>query len=159
KRVVDDGLFRGVTGHKTILVLTDGMDTVSKDPGGIVANALVDQDISLQMVFFQAGNEWATAEAQFNRVRGFNPPGELWQARDQDTLIRHLRGAMQQQIVLQKNGRALRRDIRALPSKSYLEGWPLGGLDPSPNYQIGTAGTRPTNLLLDPGDRVLLDLI
>jgi hypothetical protein len=158
KRIVDDGVFRGASGYKTILVLTDGMDNQSADPGALVASALnrpeipQEERISLQMVFFQAGNEWDEAVKQFGGIRNFDLPGELWQAKNKDSLSEHLRSAMHPQVVLQKDRK--RWPARALPASSNLKGW-IRGLEPG-LYTVSTSGVPSTTILLQPGDRMIV---
>src|SRR5262249_2140301 len=102
--VAHDPVFKKATGFKTILVLTDGDDTVSKEyfgeePGRVVQDALQGTDISLQIVLFKpTPTEEKHAKEQFSLISSLPTPGRMWNTNDPNELIQHLRNAMQPHV-------------------------------------------------------------
>src|SRR5262249_11249428 len=164
--VADREMFKkfGV-GAKTLLVLTDGEDNISPNPFEVIKTALEGSGVSLKMALFQSGSERENAIKQYSGIRKLDPPGDYWEADQQAALVENLKQAMQPQIqVLRKNlevvteiHNATVKGMRALPLKQGFFGW--SEKVPRGTYKISTSGIDRTDLLLEPGDRALLEMV
>ena len=163
--VANGDFFDQATGFKTILVLTDGEDNIDgKDAFAFVHKALGTKDISLQMVLFQAGDEEASAVAQFKKISELPVPGNLRSTDNQAELVTFLRNAMQPHIRVYKSRTELEesvhhnggRGIRVPARGEGLENW-SPALDPG-LYYLRAYGNDFEKVGLDPGDRLILEL-
>ena len=148
-----------------MLVLTDGEDNISPNPFEVISKALQGSGVSLKMALFQAGTERENAIKQYSGIRKLDPPGDLWEAEQRDELIRNLKEAMQPQILVLRNNleivteihNATVKGMRALPLRQGFFGW--SEKVPHGTYKISTSGIDRTDLLLQTGDRALLEVV
>src|SRR5438309_1873725 len=98
-------------------------------------------------------------------TRGFDPPGDYWEPQQQGELIDALKRAMRPHIrVARESGElettihdANQHGMQSLPLREKFFGWspPLS----RGTYKISTSGVDETLLLLNPGDRALVELV
>ncbi|MFL5339344.1 MAG: vWA domain-containing protein [Gemmataceae bacterium] len=166
KQVMEGPYLKQSTGFKTLLVLTDGEDNYDgRNAFKVVQDAMGTEDVTLQMVLFDAGKEEKAAIDQFEHIRDLPTPGRLWHTADKDTLVGYLRNAMQPHIrVYRKNNQTLEpsihknggRGVRVPAPGDNLEGW-SPALEPS-LYYLRAFGESPSRVELEPGDRLYLEL-
>ncbi len=174
-------------GLRSIVVLTDGDDNVSDDarepskPGRLVATALKESDVEIELHMLLFGlnkDEDASARKQFAPIEdpdNFDKrtPGRIWSslqvqkkqpgknwssAQLQKELVDALWESMfpKVQIVQDKNGQRLPKALPiSLPSE-FLQRFLKPAVEPG-TYQLRAFGKRKP-LLLEPGDRVLLEM-
>ncbi|TWT75592.1 hypothetical protein Pla123a_31020 [Posidoniimonas polymericola] len=99
------GDFRGVSGPRAVIAITDGYDNrlesdAAANPkklplGGLVKQQLAGTDIALQVIGFRvAPQEQADARKQFKFLASLSPPGRWWEASQRSELDAALRAAL-----------------------------------------------------------------
>jgi hypothetical protein len=155
-------------GPRTLLVLTDGMDTwYGKTDAQDRAkrdfeNAFREADVTVQMVLFRAGDEGPVALRQFGDVVNFRMPGFVDLANDPAALAQKLNAALLPKLrVLTPEGEPAEgvkpTGLPANRADAPLEGLRAYGPLKPQLYQGVMYGTRQL-LRLDRGDRLLIKL-
>ncbi|MBV9125306.1 MAG: VWA domain-containing protein, partial [Planctomycetes bacterium] len=157
---------RGLKGIKSMLVLTDGMDTEFKPQnriGAYLKEQFVDTDIFVNMVFykFDPPEDQAKAIAQFEAIRDLDVPGQLFQETDASKLAATMLQALRPKLRLEVNG-ALPRgvpkqgiDISLQRDDHLFWSPPLFPDDYTP--RLASFRNLP-DLLLQAGDRLVLSV-
>jgi hypothetical protein len=167
----EEGFPPNFAGFKTVLMLSDGDDNVAEGatPGDVVQRAFRDSDVVPQIVCFRAkAEEWDNAVLQFGRIRNFDPPGQIWPARDQAELIDRLRDAMLPRIRFRR-GENLVPSLHNAQQDGLRISLPGVGADQRDNenwtppleigpYTLRSLSSKPFPLVLERGDRLWLEL-
>jgi hypothetical protein len=156
---------KAAPGFKTVMVLTDGDDTVyRKEPSKarqILENTFNNTGIVVNVVLFRPEKgEKENAINQFGVVEGLNPPGQLEEVTDNNKLADALELALRPKFRLLRSGQL----VKGMPK----EGFPVSflresGLPWCPPLEHGfyTAWVRKhvkADILLDDSDRLPIDI-
>jgi hypothetical protein len=166
-KMAEDGVGfpRDFAGFKTILVLTDGQDTVDADEAGnVVYRKLASMNIAVKMCFFQAvGDEERSARRQFSRIQDMETPGEFYSASEKGELISNLIDAMTPRVNVHHPDGAKVRDIEGRDRRGVRVSIQGDRVDafarvPKGAYDLVEKNSQTGRMLLEPGDRLLVEL-
>lgn len=163
-----------VTGFKTLLVITDGMDNRfaedaqanpnKQDIPAALISAFQDSGILVNIVGFKVvGGEQAEAKRQFSAVERLFPPGRFYPVDQAAALASALDAAMEQRLRYWIEDFQDQR-LSMVPADGFDVGqsgagdhWIPNGL-PAGNFQISAQGKQPVRMpvAFDPGDLLLL---
>lgn len=160
----------GVTGFKTMLVLTDGEDNMFEgDIPLSLRKHFGNSDMFIAIICYQVDDtdktrkdgktEYERAEAVFGSIRKFAIPGVFEKADDSTRLVNLLKLAMRPKYQLQRQG----NPVAGMPPEGFNVGmmrenlaWSLP-LDPD-FYKVIVHNAYAQNIRLGPGDRLLINL-
>ena len=166
------------TGFRTLVVLTDGDDTViddqkqpaTKRPGEVVVETLEARpDVALHMILFglskteevRARTQFAAVEEPDSFRESHRIPAKIWYSvRTSGQLGNALRESMLPRVQVLREGALLDRESPGLPVTLRTENfWGRPQICDPGTYQLRVPGMRrPKTLHLEPADRVLLEL-
>ncbi len=191
RKALELGFPPGYTKPKTVLVLTDGMDTtygeiVFKDDDGVKKSTVEEKNriiadvqrsvadfnaarVPIHIVFFDTDQEEEeVAKRQFDAVRRFEAPGQLWSARDSKALFKTLDLALRPKprLILQNGDAAQGVPPFGLPTNRPGDqphelrwyGREIDGvIKPTPGrYDLDLPGLDRQPIAFEDGDRLLV---
>lgn len=167
KRAVDDPAFIAAPGFKTLLVLTDGCNQLTREPPTKQENeqyaaefrtAFVDVDrkVSVRMALFSLGKDKAAADVQFKDIDKIVTPSSKVEAESAQELSDLLSSSLRPRVALYSNNvQVANASFIAKRRSEALEWFPDPALEEFGEFEVRCrdAGQR---IKLEPGDRLAL---